>query len=201
MLRIGTMITHLIRLGFAGDVFRAGFEASLPRGRRVLVRTPRGVELADVLATLGDADDGIPPALSVVRPTTPADEALLERLTRHKVRAVRRCQEILSQTRSPARLLDVDQLLDGGTLILHFLGDVDALTRESTDEVVRAYESEVQTERLADLMTTGCGEGCGTSAATAGGCGDGGGGGCAGCAVGCGTTVSRTTVSRTTGRG
>ncbi|MCC9654242.1 hypothetical protein [Rhodopirellula halodulae] len=175
------MITHHVRIGFAGDVFAARSSRAIQRGRRVLVRTPRGVELAEILST---CDDTPPTSLEVLRPTTPNDDLLIERLQRHKVRAVRECQSILSESESTAVLLDVDQLFDGGTLVLHFLGEPDALGRELTDAIVRRYEAEVKSIELSDLMQTGCGPGCGTAEAS--GCG----GGCSSCS-GCGIASAR----------
>lgn len=173
------MVTHWIRIGFADEVALASFDQLLPRGRRILVRTGRGVELASVLgaADSPSGDGPSPKGIPIIRPTTPDDETLLERLHRYKVRAVQRCQERLREIGSRTMLLDVDQLIDGGTLILHFLGDVDAIGQDITDEVVRQYEAQVGSIQLSELMTTGCGEGCGTEAAP--GCS----GSCAGCAI------------------
>lgn len=179
--KLAVMITHHVRIGFAGDVFAARSSRAIQRGRRVLVRTPRGVELAEILST---CDDTPPTSLEVLRPTTPNDDLLIERLQRHKVRAVRECQSILSESESTAVLLDVDQLFDGGTLVLHFLGEPDALGRELTDAIVRRYEAEVKSIELSDLMQTGCGPGCGTAEAS--GCG----GGCSSCS-GCGIASAR----------
>jgi len=171
------MIPHSVRIGFAGEVFVAGYTGSLSRGRRVLVRTPRGVELGEVLGPIQNATPHRPIGLEIVRPTTENDERLLGRLNRFKVQAVRECQRVLSESRSSAMLLDVDQLFDGQTLILHFCGPADALGRELTEQIVRRYESEVRSIPLADLLDNGCGEGCGTAQAS--GCG----GGCASCSL------------------
>ncbi len=190
------MTAHLVRIGFAGDCFVAVSlveSATFTRGGEVLVQTPRGIELGEVLgevsannAQSGDMQSGnaeseeAPTArLRIIRSLTEEDRLLVERLQRYKRDAVRRCQDILSSSDSDAVLLDVDQLFDGNTLVLHFLGPVDALGREITDRIVAEYEAQVQTIRLAELMTHGCGPDCGTEAG--GGCGTGG--GCASCAV------------------
>ncbi|MEM1224995.1 MAG: hypothetical protein AAGJ40_04830 [Planctomycetota bacterium] len=170
------MVTHWIRLGFAHDVMLARFSRPLRRDRRVFVRTTRGVEVATVLASDVLADSEATP-LTIIRPTTDNDELLLDRLGRHKVRAVRRCQEFLETVGSSTKLLDVDQLIDGGTLILHFLGDVDQIGQDVADAVVRQYESEVGSIQLSDLMSDGCGDGCGSAGAS--GCSS----RCAGCAL------------------
>ncbi|MCM2374842.1 PSP1 domain-containing protein [Aporhodopirellula aestuarii] len=192
------MTQYLVRIGFTGDCFVAAspVEAALySRGSEVLVQTPRGIELGEVLGEVSDetspSEDGdrsnddssqtpqVPRTLQIIRSLTPDDRLLVERLQRYKRDAVRRCQEVLAASDSQAVLLDVDQLFDGNTLVLHFLGPVDALGREITDRIVAEYEAQVQTIRLAELMTHGCGPNCGTD--EGGGCGTSG--GCASCAV------------------
>lgn len=180
------MAVYLVRIGFAADVFLAApqlTEMKISRRSDVLVQTPRGVELGEVLGeVLGESTPPAgarTPSLSIIRELTADDRLLVERLQRYKRDAVRRCQDILAASESAAVLLDVDQLFDGNTLVLHFLGPVDAIGRELTDTIVGEYESQVQSIRLSELMTHGCGPGCGSE--SAGGCGSAG--GCATCAV------------------
>lgn len=176
------MAIYLVRIGFAADVFLAMpviAEMKISRGSDVLVQTPRGVELGEVLGESTPLADASDPSLRIIRELTPDDRLLVERLQRYKRDAVRRCQDILAASESAAVLLDVDQLFDGNSLVLHFLGPVDAMGRELTDTIVAEYESQVQSIRLSELMTHGCGPGCGSE--SAGGCGTSG--GCASCAM------------------
>ncbi|TWU03783.1 hypothetical protein [Neorhodopirellula pilleata] len=198
---------YLVQIGFAGDCYLAsGPEGptstnsslpdtrsavpptapEIPRHARVLVQTPRGVELGTVINRIRAIDtiterDSV--SLRILRRVTHDDERLIDRLQKYKNEAVRKCQQVLAASDSPAVLLDVDQLFDGNTLILHFLGPVDSLGRDLTDVIVQEYENEVQSIRLSELMNVGCGPGCGTE--VAGGCGTAG--GCAGCSIGCKT--------------
>ncbi len=148
---------------------------SLRRGRRILVRSSRGVELAEVFATTAAGRDR-GETLRFLRVTTDDDERLIERLRRPKRKAVEACREALRRSGSPAVLLDVDQIFDGGTLVLHFLGPVDAIVEADTRQIVEEYESVVRSRKLTRLLTEGCGPGCGEG--SSGGCE-----GCGGCAV------------------
>ena len=114
----------------------------------------------------------------IIRPTSSSDELLVERLARYKGDAMESCRKRLRQSNSEATLLDVDQLLDGGTLLMHFLGDLDSNAQVIADEIAEEYESVVRTNHLSELLTDGCGPECGTTA----GCGS----SCAGC-TGCGS--------------
>lgn len=179
---------YLVQVGFAGDCFffpavdsgneGTGSTLELKHQDRVLVQTPRGVELGTVMNQVTHVSDT---ALRILRRVTREDAMLIGRLEQHKVDAVRRCQRVLSESESDAVLIDVDHLFDGNSLVLHFLGPVDALGRELTDEIVRQYEAEVQSIRLSELMNKGCGPGCGTEAS--GGCGSNE--ACSTCSTGC----------------
>ncbi|QEG00056.1 hypothetical protein Mal15_41240 [Stieleria maiorica] len=177
------LIHYFVRIGVLGEIRLASALAPVPRGRRVVVRSPRGIEVAEVISQrrrADGADAGEPPGYRIVRPTTDSDELLVARLERYKGQAMETCRERLSRSGCDALLLDVDQLLDGGTLRMHFLGEVTADAQRIADEIAGEYESIVRTNHLAELLTEGCGPECGTT----GGCGSSG-GACAGCS-GCG---------------
>lgn len=181
MLSTGIAVTHyFIRIGVLGEIRVASALAPIDRGRRVVIRSPRGIEVAEVVSERqrsAEAPSSNSPNYRIIRPTSPADEMLVSRLERYKCQALESCRQRLRHCDSDAILLDVDQLLDGGTLLMHFLGDVDPLAQSIADEIAREYESVVRTNHLSELLTAGCGPECGTT--------DGCGSACAGC-TGCG---------------
>jgi hypothetical protein len=135
------------------------------------------VEVGDVLATgceLPGESDG-----TILRRVTVSDELLLERLERHRHRALRACQSLLDQRRSSAALIDVEHLLDG-SLYFYFLGGHTAELELVTSELADVYDTQVQFRRFAETLASGCGPDCGTEHAAGQGCGT---GGCASCAV------------------
>ncbi|TWU66091.1 hypothetical protein V7x_16480 [Crateriforma conspicua] len=168
-----------LRLGCLAELASASAPASasnrpLGRGDRVLVRTSRGVELGELVSPvrwnfLQGRQGG--PSPQILRRTTPQDELLIRRLDRHRCEAVEACRDAIRSAGIVATLLDVDHLFDGGTLLLHFLGDVPEQIDAITGDIVRQYEAVVRTGEFAELLETGCGPGCGTDAAK----------GCVGC--------------------
>ncbi|MAI70507.1 MAG: hypothetical protein CMM01_06305 [Rhodopirellula sp.] len=164
-----------VRIGALSEVHLAHCPLNLPRGRRVIARTSRGTELAEIIRCLSDpaTKNGSPsqetadhpihrePTASILRPTTNEDELLLRRLERHKREAVEACQAALAESESQSVLLDVDQLFDGGTLVMHFLGGVDSLAESITREITERYESIVRTRHFSKLLSDGCGPNCG----------------------------------------
>ena len=170
------MHRYFVRLGAMAEVYTARWPVSpLQRNRRVIVRTARGLELAEVVGPCRQDAKADESEYRIVRPTSDEDELLIRRLERHKRAAVEACRSALTESGSQATLLDVDQLLDGGTLIMHFLGPVDAKAESITSDIVERYESVVRTRHFARLLQEGCGPGCGTENGR--GCGD----RCAGC--------------------
>lgn len=179
-----------VRIGALGEVHLATCPLILPRGRRVIVRSSRGTELAEIIRCIPSQEpentsvtadqpktlSKRQPSVSILRPTSDEDELLLERLDRHKREAVEACQVALAESGSDAVLLDVDQLFDGGTLVMHFLGSVDAAAESITREITERYESIVRTRHFAKLLRDGCGPDCGEKD---GGCGS----KCSGCAI------------------
>lgn len=172
------MYRYFVRLGSLAEVHTARWPAaSLPRDCRVIVRTARGLELGEVVGRSGQEANPEAVELRILRPTSDEDELLIRRLERHKREAIEACRSALTEAGSRATLLDVDQLLDGGTLIMHFLGPPDEIAESVTRQIADRYESIVRTRHFAKLLRDGCGPECGTD--KAGGCGN----DCAGCST------------------
>ena len=180
------MPQFLLRLGSLGDLYIGEWPHALERGQRVIVRTEMGVQLAETVGPFADRISIVDAhaaatmlRATILRVTTEQDELLIRRLDRHKREAVEACRQRLIEAGSAATLLDVDQLFDGGTLVMHFLGPVDDLAQSITGQVVEQYESIVRTRHFAKLLRDGCGPSCGTQAGN--GCST----QCAGCSIKC----------------
>ncbi|TWT92774.1 hypothetical protein [Stieleria varia] len=178
------MEQYFVRVGALAQVRVAGSLLTLEHGCRVVLRSPRGLELGVVCGRsstspaaqsrqLADAA----PGYKILRPTDASDELLIERLEQHKRDAVESCRRALAEAGSQAVLLDVDQMINGGALVMHFLGDVDAIAERISAQIAACYEETVRSDHFAKLLQEGCGPGCGGESS---GCGS---GGCSGCSV------------------
>lgn len=149
------------------------------RGRRVVVRTVRGLEAGEVLAEPDawqrvDAADG-----ELLRPMTAEDDLLAERMERRRDEAFAACTRLLQDRGLMATLVDVEHLLDGRGLYFYFLGEVSPEVDACTAELADAYDATVKFRKFTDTLLEGCGPGCGTEeAAGQGGCSS-----CTSCAV------------------
>jgi hypothetical protein len=183
---------HWVRYGVLGQVSRFGTSDGqrYARGTRVICRTERGLEVAEVLspadqAVTEDAPGNFIGATqgTILRRVTVEDDLLIARLERNREQAFEECQQLLADRGIPAALAEVELLFDGQSLLFYFLGETTPEIDAVTSELAATYASTVQFHKFVDLLTAGCGPGCGTPEAEGGLCGSGPGGGCAGCSV------------------
>lgn len=173
---------HLVRVGAMGQVgrFSAVDAVRYPRHSRVIVRTRRGLELGDVLASPDDHDEGRTFADGdLLRGVTVQDELLQARLEKNRQEAYAACAAMLADNRVPAVLVDVEHLFDGQGLFFYFLGDVTPELEGYTERLAETYEAKVQFRKFTETLVEGCGPGCGTEEAK----GQGGCDSCTSCAV------------------
>lgn len=172
---------HYVRVGLMGHVGRFTSEdcAQYARGTRVICRTPRGLEVGEVLSLATDQAATADGAL--LRGVTVEDDLLLERLARHREEAYAACVAKLAERQLPVALIDVEHLFDGASLFFYFLGEVTPEIDDLTAELATLYDTQVQFRKFADTLTDGCGPGCGTAEAAGQGCGTSG--GCSTCSM------------------
>lgn len=196
---------HLVKIGLMGVVGR--YESPdftvFPRDTQVICRTPRGLEIGQVLCPIEAADipaasektndgsaepndgsnDSVLPEGEILRRTGSEDEMILERLERHRDKAFNACQKLIGERNLPGILVDVEHLFDGESVFFYFLGEVDPRLESLTSELAATYEAKVRFKKFAETLAKGCGPGCGTSASK---CST---GGCSTCALsgGCGS--------------
>ena len=170
---------HLVRVGALGRVGRFTSVDSLvfPRRARVVLRTSRGLELGEVLASPEAETDSALGDGSILRGVTSADLLLETRLEQNRHAAFEACTARLAELQLPVALMDVEPLFDGRALFFYFLGEVTPELEELTAELAEVYEAKVQFRKFAAALSEGCGPDCGTD--------DNSGGGCSSCATGC----------------
>jgi cell fate regulator YaaT (PSP1 superfamily) len=178
---------HLVRYGLLGHVgrFAAADALRYPRRTRVIVRSPRGLEIGEVLAPPEAEAPPVDFDGQILRRMTVQDQLLEARLERRRHEAFEACASLLSASQVDAALVDVEHLFDGEGLFFYFLGDPPPQAAAVTRQLSETYEAAVEFRQFADTLSEGCGPGCGTEEAKGhGGCET-----CTSCAVAtaCGT--------------
>jgi hypothetical protein len=152
----------------------------------VIVRTPRGLEQGEVLAsgdnTSPDRADG-----ALLRPMTVEDQLLEARLAKNRQQAYAACAQRIAGLGLPTVLLDVEHLFDGRTLVFYFLGEVTREIEAMTSELAELYDAEARFRDFAQAVEEGCGPHCGTDQAA---------GGCSSCSTSCAVAGSCGTRTR-----
>lgn len=180
---------HLVRYSLLGHVgrFVAVDATRYPRNTRVVVRSPRGLEIGEVLAVPDLADSVEKSDGQILRRVTVEDDLLVARLEKHRHEAFVACTDLLLEHDIPAVLVDVEHLFDGQGLFFYFLGEVPTQANSVIERLADAYETTVEFRKFAETLTEGCGPGCGTEEAKGrGGCAS-----CTSCAVASACGVKR----------
>lgn len=186
---------YLASFGLSGEFgrFRAATALHLRRGERVVVRGPRGVEIAEILRPATPRHAHFLPNTSVgqlLRRLTPSDEQSESAMRVRARQLFERGEQLAAEMRLPLMLLDVEVLLDGEHAVLHQLRGEDADVRPFVSTLSREFAMHIT---LVDLSRdregaaeeesdehAGCGRpDCGRR--EDGGCSTCGSGGCGSC--------------------
>lgn len=114
------------------------------RGARVLARTPRGMEVAEVLCEATDAVVAqLPnPAFGqIVREMTSQDEHELSHVTLEDRRGFEVCNKYIAQLALPMQLVDIEHIFGGERVVIYYLSE----QRVDFRELVKLLASEFQT--------------------------------------------------------
>jgi hypothetical protein len=179
------LVEYLVGYGLAGDFgrFRPGRPLTCARGGRVVVRSPRGLEVGVVLreATPGHALF-LPNSTvgTLLREATPEDDRQEEAMRGRAARLLDRGTALTESLGLPLELLDAEVLLDGGQAVLHFLRGQECDPRPLVSTLSREFEVQVSLVDLAQPREEEEHHGCG-NCGSEGGCGSCGSGGCGSC--------------------
>jgi hypothetical protein len=180
-------LEYLLGYGLRGDFgrFRAARPLACRRGDRAVVRSHRGLELAEVLCPARPGHAAFLPNTSVgelLRLAAPDDEAAAARLRARGQELLGRAAALAAELALPLEVIDAEVLLDGKHADLHHLRWAECDVRPFVGTLAREFDLYLTLTDLsvphAEAEEPGCGrENCG-----GGNCGScGSGGGCATC--------------------
>jgi hypothetical protein len=181
------LVEYLVGYGLVGDFgrFRPARPLACARGGRVVVRSPRGLEVGVVLREATPGHVRFLPNSTVgplLREATPEDDRQEEAMRGHAARLLDRGTALKESLGLPLELLDAEVLLDGIQAVLHYLRGQECDPRPFVSTLSREFEVQVSLVDLAQprLEEEAEHHGCG-SCGSAGGCGNCGSGGCGSC--------------------
>lgn len=180
---------YLLSFGRSGAFgrFRAAASLRPRRGERVVVRGPRGLEIAEVLRPATPQHAHFLPNTSVgqlLRRLTADDERTEQAMRLRGQQLLERAQQLAEELRLPLVLLEAEVLLDGEHAVLHHLCESAADVRPFVSTLSREFELHITLSDWSGPVETEQEEhGCGKP-----NCGRGEDGGCSTCgSSGCGS--------------
>ncbi len=159
------MSTYVIRYGAMRliGVLTARNGGTYERGAQVIIRTARGLEVGEVLAPAGEADDSAPgegdnhgnanqavpdngnssslPGGQILRQMTSEDANELAHLDSRSAEEFEICQKHIDHLELAMQLVDVEHLFGGERIIVYYLAD----GRVDFRQLVRSLAAEFQT--------------------------------------------------------
>jgi hypothetical protein len=180
-------LEYLLSYGQLGDFgrFRAVRPLACRRGDKAVVRSHRGLELAEVLQPATSRHAHFLPNTTVgqlLRLAGADDEATAARMAARGRVLLARGVGLIGELRLALDLLDVEVLLDGEHAVLHCLKSGDDDVRPLVSTLSREFALHIVLQDLTQKSTTEEDHGCGREGCGGGNCGScGSGGGCSTC--------------------
>jgi len=115
-----------------------------PRGARVIARTPRGLEAAEVLAEATDEQAKLlesAPGGQIMREMSVEDANELTHLQQREATAFETCRKHVARLGLPMQLVDLEHVFGGERLVIYYLSE----ERVDFRDLVKALASEFQT--------------------------------------------------------
>jgi len=178
---------YLLSYGATGEFgrFRSLSPLSLERGARAVVRSHRGLEIAECLCPVRPGHARFLPNTTVgaiLRAVTAEDEAAAARMQNRGEELFHAARQVAAEKGLPVEVLDAEVLLDGEQAILHHLpwGPFDE--RELVSTLSTRFDLRVLLHSLRAVEEEAA-HGCGREDCGNGGCSSCGSGGCGTCGV------------------
>jgi len=126
-------------------------EAAYARGQEVVVRSERGLEVAEVLCEstpravqlLSEPTKG-----QIVRVMTEEDHVHVRAAQEREQAAFLRCQEFIAERRLQMDLVDVEQVFGGERMVFYFLAEKRVDFRELVKDLAREYRTRIEMRQI-----------------------------------------------------
>jgi cell fate regulator YaaT (PSP1 superfamily) len=137
---------YVLRYGStrAVGLFSSRGQDRFARGMRVIARTPRGLEAAEVLAEATDEQVKLmekSPGGQIMREMSADDANELTHLQEREKTAFEKCQQQVRKLGLPMQLVDLEHVFGGERLVIYYLSE----ERVDFRDLVKALASEFQT--------------------------------------------------------
>jgi cell fate regulator YaaT (PSP1 superfamily) len=144
---------YVVRYGlmrFLG-VFGTANAAEHARGARVIVRTDRGLEAADVLCEASQYAVGLlkdPTEGQILRAMTPEDALEAQRISEQAHRELKVCQQHVDKLGLPMQLVDIEHIFGGERIVVYYLAENRVDFRELVKLLAGEYQTRIEMRQI-----------------------------------------------------
>ncbi|WP_237607142.1 PSP1 domain-containing protein [Roseimaritima sediminicola] len=142
---------YVVRCGAMRSLCVCRAKAPLRYGQRVIARTPRGIELGEVLCPATPqavAHLDRPPEGQVLRLLTPEDENELAHLHARAEEEFRLCQRAIDDLQLDMQLVDVEHLFGGERVVVFYLAENRVDFRQLVKRLAGEFQTRVEMKQI-----------------------------------------------------
>ena len=145
------MSSYVVRCGIMRTLHVMSSRQELDRGARVIARTPRGLEVGEVLCeaderALGQLDN--PPSGTIQRRMTTDDENELAHMAARGVEEADRCFRVIQELKLPMDLVDVERVFGGERIVVYYLSEGRVDFRELVRRLAQEFQTRVEMRQI-----------------------------------------------------
>ncbi len=147
---IPSYVARYGRMRFLGEFASSAGQAFL-RGQKVVVRTDRGSELAEILCPSSERTARFlenPARGQILRVATEEDEQAGVGLEKIRDKGFEACQELIARRRLQMDLVDVEPILGGERLVFYYLAEKRVDFRELVKDLARVFRTRIEMRQI-----------------------------------------------------
>ena len=147
---VSTYIARHGAMRFLGEYEAIG-EACYERGRAVIVRSERGLEVGEVLCPATPQAVRLisePTHGQIVRAMTEDDCSQAERIRQNEVQEFQRCSEFIHERKLQMELVDVEHLFGGDRVVFYFLAEKRVDFRDLVKDLAREFRTRIEMRQI-----------------------------------------------------
>ncbi len=145
------MASYVVRCGAMRTLHIMNARSEYRRGMRVIARTPRGLELGEVLAEADEAKlDQLdnPPGGTIQREVNQEDENELAHLATKTDSEAETCIRIICELELPMDLVDMERVFGGERIVVYYLSESRVDFRELVKRLAAEFQTRVEMRQI-----------------------------------------------------
>lgn len=147
------MSKYVVRYGLLRNLglMSSRSESEFRRGMEVIVRTDRGLEVAQVLIPVVDDElvelDNAPSG-QIIRPVSSDDANEISHIDATRLKKLEMCQEYIESLNLNMKLIDIEQLFGGERIVVYYLAEQRVDFRELVKRLAAEFQTRIEMKQI-----------------------------------------------------